>query len=228
MRTNPSHEIVVHDADDHVEVSGLSLREVEAAIELFRGVDRKRAAARASLSSLVDRAMLDNAIPLVSAASQRQVQRSAELRRHLLEVEGAETYASLAGLRGGRESSARTWVSRPRTSGRIFTVEVQGRTLIPKVQLTATGRERPEILELALPLQQAGLDGWSLWAWLTSPTGLLSGEIPADVVRTDLGRAHRAAIRYAAELRRARDSAPEASASDEVRPLRTALADGAE
>lgn len=221
-------EIVVQDAGDHVEVSGLSSQEVAAAIGLFRRVDQKRVSARASVSALVDRAMLDNAIPLVSAASQRQVQRSAELRRHLLEVEGAETYASLAGLRGGRESSARTWVSRPRNSGRIFTVEVQGRTLIPAVQLTATGSESPEILELTRPLQRAGLDGWSLWAWLTSPTGLLSGEVPAQVASTDPGRAHRAAARYAAELHRAHESEHRATADEEAQSGRTAVAGDAE
>lgn len=210
--------VSVHSTDGHVEVSGLDQQEVEFAISLYRAVSTEQVGARAALASHVNRAMLEEGIPLVPAASQKQVQRSAELRRRLLEEHGAESYATLAQLRGSRESSARTWVSRARGAGGLLTVELQGRTLIPTVQLTDSGEARPQILEILRPLLRSGADGWSLWAWLTSPTGLLSGEIPAEVAEANTHRAYRAAERYATELRQTRET--ERVQDDEhVRPM---------
>ena len=83
----------------------------------------------------------------------------------------------------------------------MFTVEVQGRTFIPKVQLTGAGSLDPRIAQLVEPLVSAGLDSWGVWSWLTAPEGRLSGDIPAEVARAESARALRAAERYARELR---------------------------
>lgn len=203
---DPDH-IVVSSTDDVVQVEGLTQDEVEFALELAHEVKSEQMRARTVLSTHVQKAMLDGLIPLVPHASQRQVQRNADVRRRLLADEGAETFSSLAELRGTTESSARTWITRSRKTRRMFTVEVQGRTLIPSVLLMESGDIDARVSSLCRPLIDAGLDGWELWSWLTSPNGLLSGAIPARVARSNPHRAHRAAVRHAATVREAASSA---------------------
>lgn len=200
-------EIRLHEAGGHVEVEGLSLDEVRSAIELSRTVETQQLEARSNLSALVHRAMLDAHVPLVSAATQRQVQRSAALREELLVAHGYETHASLAEKRQHGESSVRTWVSRLRERGSVFTVKVKGQTLIPAVQLTPEGQLDEDVASISRPLVAAGLDGWSVWAWLVNPTGRLSGEVPAELAGTHPRRALKAAERYAAEIRRSTSTA---------------------
>lgn len=219
MPTTPPDPVTVRAGDDHVEVTGLSEQDVEYAISLYQAVPAEQLRARDSLAAHVNQAMLEKRIPLIPAGSQRQVQRNAELRQELLETHGAETYASLAELRGMQESSVRTWVARARHADTLFTVELAGRTLIPRVQLSDSGDLRPVITELTRPLLRVGLDGWSLWAWLVAPTGRLSGGLPAEVATTNMDRAHRAVLRYAAELGQAAESGT---------PAQIPTADGAE
>jgi hypothetical protein len=205
MTTAPIPEqIQIRETADHVEVTGLSEQSVQRAVDLLRAAGQEQVAARSLLYSHVNQAMLDAAIPLVSSATQRQVQRSAALRAELLEKHGYETYASLAHKRQlSRASSARTWVSRERDKGTIFTVKVGGQTIMPAIQFTPEGQLNKSVADIVRLLLEAGLDGWSLWAWLSSPTGLLSGEVPSDVAETNPARALTAARRFAGELRRA-------------------------
>ncbi|QIN29385.1 DUF2384 domain-containing protein [Brevibacterium luteolum] len=206
MTVDNSDQLHINDVNGHLEVVGASKEELEHALALIRADRHRKVAARAAFVSYVRKTMLDESAALISLASQKQIQRSAGLRQHLMEEEGFETYASLAATRSSQESSVRTWVSRMRKRNELFTVELNGATMIPKVQLTSSGNADPHVVELIRPLLRAGLDGWSLWAWLTQPNGLLSGEVPAEVVKTDAGRAARASDRYAAEIRRATES----------------------
>lgn len=82
----------------------------------------------------------------------------------------------------------------------LFTVRAQGQTLIPAAQLTATGELDRAVSQLVRVLREADMDGWSLWAWLCSPSGLLSGGIPAVVVHASPDRVLRAARRTASDL----------------------------
>lgn len=204
MSTNIPEHINVRSVQGHVEVVGLNKEDVEYAICLYQEAGRERLKARSALASYVSQTVLNDGIELVSAASQRQIKRSAALRKELIQDQGAENYASLSELRESQESSVRTWVSRLRKRHELFTVEIQGQTLIPKVQLTDKGNINPRVTELVRPMVRAGLDGWSIWAWLTSPSGLLSGEVPAQVAMTNIKRASKAADRFAAELWEAR------------------------
>ena len=122
------------------------------------------------------------------------------LREKLAENQGALTYRPLSMLRKTQEGSARAWVFRARRQYKSFTVELHGKTPIPYVQLTDTGNIDPLISDLARPLLLAGLDAWSTWAWLTNPSGYLSGDIPALVSKADATRANKAAARYAAAI----------------------------
>ena len=195
----------VRAAGDHVEVEGMSEADVESAIRLYRAVVQSQLDARATLQSQVNAAFIERGLQLVSEASQKQIVRNVALREALLEEEGFETYATLAALRDSNEKATRMWAARRREKGELFTVELQGRTLIPAVQLTADGGLDAAIAQLSRTLLEAGLGSWELWTWLTSPTGRLSGDVPAQVVRTNAHRANAAAVRYADELRLAQD-----------------------
>lgn len=207
MSAQMPEQIRLHEADGHVEVEGLSLEEVRSAIALSRSVGAERLRSRENLSALVHRAMLVAHVPLLSAATQRQVQRGAALREELLVAQGYETHASLAEKRQQGASSVRTWVSRLRERGSLFTVKVNGQTLIPAVLLTPDGWLDEDVAMIAQPLVAAGLDGWSVWAWLAHPTGRLSGEVPSEIAGTHPQRALKAAERYAAEIRQSTTTA---------------------
>ncbi|GAA2043699.1 hypothetical protein GCM10009720_25700 [Yaniella flava] len=184
----------IHEKADHLEVVGLSHDEMQEALKLYRTAQEKRLTARDSLHAL----MLEADLPLVSDATQRQAQRNLALREELLTTQGFQTYESLADRRDTLESSVRTWVSRLREKGSLFTVKHRGTTLIPSVQLLDSGQLNTAVAELIRPLRASGIDGWALWAWLCNPTGLLSGDVPAEVAATNPKRALRAAERSAA------------------------------
>lgn len=60
----------------------------------------------------------------------------------------------------------------------MFTVPDGVRAIIPAFQLDNAGEPRGDLAPLLAVLLPAGVDGWELWTWLTSPTSLLSGDIP--------------------------------------------------
>lgn len=206
MSTQTSGQFHIQNNQGRLEVVGITQEQLEYALSLAQAIDNERMDLREALSSRINEIMLQAGITPVSHASQRQIQRSAALRRHLIDDEGAETYASLAERQGKQESSVRTWVSRARKSHELFTVEVQGQTLIPGVLLTVEGKIDHAIAEMIRPLLTDDIGGWSLWAWLTSPTGLLSGDTPAEVARGNIERACTAAERYGDEIRLARSN----------------------
>ncbi len=188
----------VAERSDHVEVRGVSHDEVVEALELrdkIRAVQADHvAASRADLL----RAMMVSNVSLTPPASLAQAQRLASHRDALLATP-VFTYGTLQQLRGdAKESSTRAWVARRRDAHAVFTVSYKGRTLIPAFQFDDDGEPRAELQPILSTLVGAGVDGWTLWTWLTSPTSLLSGEVPEHVARTAPARALRAAQRFAA------------------------------
>ena len=80
-------------------------------------------------------------------------------------------------------------------------MEAKGKTLVPAIQLFADGQLDELVSEhLVKPLLSTGMEPWSLWSWLTSPTGLLSGEFPAEAVVIDQKRVLRTVERQVADL----------------------------
>lgn len=199
MCAHVPERVQIEDVSGHVEVRGESKSRVEEAMHLLHAADSLRSAARDNVSSLVNQVMVQANMPVVPEATQRQIQRTVALNEELLRY-GYETYESLAAKRQTLPSSIRTWVSRLRKSHELFIVKLGGQTLIPAVQLTESGTLLDEVAQLVVPLSEAGLDGWSLWAWLVKPAGLLSDEVPAEVASTNQKRARKAADRYAAEI----------------------------
>ncbi len=68
--------------------------------------------------------------------------------------------------------------------------------MVPAFRVTADGEPRPELRLLLEVPRGAGIDGWAAWAWLTSPSSFLAGEVPEQVAASDPGRALRAATRF--------------------------------
>ena len=136
-------------------------------------------------------------VSLIPPATLIQAQRLAAHRDALLATP-VFTHETLSELRGNaRPSSTRTWLTRRRDEHALFTVNVKGTTVIPAFQLDESGEPRPELQPIVSALQEGGIEGWSLWTWLTKPTSFLSGGIPEDVARTNPERALRAAQRFA-------------------------------
>ena len=170
------------DSNEQVDFEGLSRNEVQSAIRLYKQHKRLKVSGRNALRKQVDQDYVDDA-QIVSGPTQRQAVRSGEIRKRLLENEGAVTYETLADMRGSNEKATRQWVSRQRHEQRLFTVDAQGRVLVPVFQLNDEGDlDKAVSGTIVKPLLKAGVRPWAVWAWSTRPTGLLSGRIPATLV----------------------------------------------
>ncbi len=182
---------------DHVEVRGVSRRYVAEALSLLEKVRAVQADhAAATREDLLQALMVQN-VSLTPPATLAQAQRLATRRAALLATP-VLTHESLRELRGdARVSSTRTWVTRRRDARELFTVTYNGRTLIPAFQLDDHGEPRAELQPILSTLIDAGVRGWSLWTWLTTPTSFLSGGIPEQVARAAPARVLRAAERFA-------------------------------
>jgi len=183
---------------DHVEIRGISRRRVVEALDLLERVRAVQADhAAATRDELVHTLMASN-VPLTPSATVAQTQRLATHRDALLATP-IYTHSSLSELRGdAKESATRTWLSRRKAESKVFTVTHNGRTLIPAFQLDGQGEPRPELQPVLAALRGAGVQGWALWTWLTTPTSRLSGAVPEQLVRTAPKRVLRAAERFTA------------------------------
>lgn len=183
---------------DRLEVRGVREDELTAALELLNKVRAVQAEHVASTRDDLVHALMAANVSLTPPASLAQAQRLATHRDALLATP-VFSYETLQKLRGDTaESSTRTWVARRREVHQLFTVTHKGRTLIPAFQLDERGATRTELQPILSTLITAGIEGWSLWTWLTSPTGLLSGQVPEQVAHSAPARALRAAQRFAA------------------------------
>jgi hypothetical protein len=163
-------------------------------VELVGTVQAERAA---EVRDELLHVLMSREISLVPPATLTQVQRMAAHRDALLATP-VYTHETLSELRGNaRPSSTRTWLTRRRDEHALFSVNVRGTTVIPAFQLDESGEPRPELQPVVSALQEGGIEGWSLWTWLTKPTSFLSGGIPEKVARTNPERALRAAQRFA-------------------------------
>ncbi|WP_197383201.1 hypothetical protein [Mycolicibacterium mengxianglii] len=183
---------------DHLEVRGVSRRDVEEALELIGKVRVLQADHASATRADLTRALMAGNVSLTPPATLAQARRLAGHRDALLATP-VYTHDTLRALRGDtKTSSTRTWLTRRRDNHEVFTITHNGRTLIPAFQLDEQGRPRPELQPILEALSEAGITGWSLWTWLTSPTALLSGEVPEQLARRAPVRVHRAARRFAA------------------------------
>lgn len=181
----------------HLEVRGVSRRDVEEALDLFGHVRVLQADHAAATRADLLRALMARNVALTPPATVAQAQRLASHRDALLATP-VFTHDTLRALRGdATASSTRTWLTRRRDNHQVFTLTHNGRTVIPAFQLDELGEPRPELQPILTALAGAGITGWSLWTWLTSPTALLSGAIPEQLAGRAPARVLRAAQRFA-------------------------------
>lgn len=187
-----------HDPAGQIVVTGVAENDVRQALELLDAArELQRDVTNLHADALLT-AMTTASIPALPEPNAVLAQRRSVLRRHLL-ASGVLSNKDIAERRGITESSARTFVARERDKHRLFTVKHDGRALVPGFLLDADG-QRTAIAAAVEVLVPLGLDGWELWSWLASPSGWLSGEVPADVFATDIDRAMAAVHAYASEL----------------------------
>lgn len=192
---DPAYEVA--ERADHLEVRGVSRRDVEEALELISKFRVLQADHVAATRTDLLRALMARNITLTPPATLAQAQRLATHRDALLAT-SVFTHDTLREFRDdAKVSSTRTWLARRRDNHEVFTLTHNGRTLIPAFQFDELGQPRPELQPVLEALTGAGITGWPLWTWLTSATALLSGEIPEQVARRRPDRVLRAARRFA-------------------------------
>jgi hypothetical protein len=182
----------------HLEVRGVSRRDIEAALDLQHKVRVLQADHASATRADLTRALMAHHVSLTPPATLAQAQRLATHRDALLATP-VFTHDTLGALRGDtKASSTRAWVARRRDNHELFTVIHNGRTVIPAFQLDDHGEPRSELQPILAALAAADVTGWPLWTWLTNRTALLSGEIPERLARRAPDRVLRAAHRFAA------------------------------
>jgi hypothetical protein len=82
----------------------------------------------------------------------------------------------------------------------VLAINVDGQVVYPAFQFTDQGAPRDEIAAVIEVLQVAGLGPWQTWSWLVEPTGMLSGEVPVELVFTEPSRVTEAVARLAARV----------------------------
>ncbi len=193
----PAH-VEIDNASGAVEVTGRSKDEVVSALALLDAARAIRAKEAEALTARLVTAMSAAGESVLPEDLVRFAQRRADQRARLL-AGGYHTHASLAAVRGTTESGARTFVSRAASTNRLFTVKHEGQTVIPAILIDDAGHLTP-VSDAVRVLGPAGLTGWELWAWLCSPSGWLSGQVPARVLVENPHRAMTAVRAYAQEL----------------------------
>lgn len=127
-----------------------------------------------------------------------QLRRETRLRAALLDG-GWLDYAGVAALRGTSENAARFALHKAAETGGVLLVQHEGRTLVPRFQLDASGEVRAELATVLERLR--GVDPWRSWIWLTSPAALLGGGVPHEVAREERQVVERAAAVLAGRAR---------------------------
>jgi hypothetical protein len=112
---------------------------------------------------------------------------------------GVHDVESLRGLRGDESAAATAaWVAEQ--GARLLVVPLGDVPVFPAFQFDERGELRPALSGHVRSLQDAGLSPWRAWSWLVSPTGRLSGGVPAEMVVSHPGRAAKAVQRMVDQL----------------------------
>ncbi len=106
---------------------------------------------------------------LVEVARKRREQRDRLVADHQ-----TLTIAMVAEARGVTEDTARQWLHRHRTAGRIVTVQLNdGTTLVPSFQLDLDLDPRPDVASRTSRLLDARMGPWAVWRWWVTHDALL-------------------------------------------------------
>src|SRR5271167_1165536 len=130
---------------DHLEIRGVSRDELAEALELVEPIRNLRAEHVEAIRGDLLQVLMSRYVSLIPPATVTQVQQLATHRAALLATP-VLTHETLSELRGDKTvSSTRTWLARRRDVHALFTVNYNGRTLIPAFQLDERGEPRAEL-----------------------------------------------------------------------------------
>lgn len=181
-------------------IPGLSQDKLRTAITLLEAAETIQAEEAAKSRGEILRLMIVSGMDPVPQTTLLQAMRLARHRERLLASEAFTTDA-LRKIRGDSSGEAtRTWISRKRREGVIFTVEHEGRVLIPAFELAPDGTPHPGLRPALKILVHAGLGGWELWTWFTEHTPWLSGRAPKDMIGNDASAVEAAARSFVSNL----------------------------
>lgn len=90
-------------------------------------------------------------------------------------------------------------VQRARKRSELLTVAVNGETHMPEMLYDDGLDVRREWQPVISVLRDIGMGDWGIWRWIAEPNAGLSGEIAAEVIRTDPERVYEAARRRASQ-----------------------------
>lgn len=185
---------------DEYRIPGLSVERLRRALRLLNAADEMQAELADERREQLLQAMIVADVDPVPRATLRQAERLARHRERLL-ASGAHTIESLGALRGDHaESATRTWLTRRRRANELFTVTSRQATLVPAFQLDEAGEPLRALRSVLGVLTTAGLGGWEVWTWLTTPTSWLSGDVPASLLASAPDRVTTAAERFASNV----------------------------
>lgn len=115
-----------------------------------------------------------------------QARRNAEARMQIDAEFGLLTSEQVAELVGSRSPNRASAAYGLRSARRIFSVTSAGVQRYPGFQFDAvTGQPHAGVAGTLGVLADAAWSGWELALWFTSPTGLLDGHRPVDLLDSD-------------------------------------------
>lgn len=131
------------------------------------------------------------ALPAVEPLLDRQGVEQARLARiardALVSSSPSVGYVGLAAGRVSNRAAVRQWVRRHRNDGTLFSVEHDGASLIPTLQLDQAFDIDPTVSQITKALSEFGLDEWAIWRWWTSENPWI-GAVPASETRSGLAQ----------------------------------------
>lgn len=140
-------------------------------------------------------------VPLPMPSTEAAVTNATRVRqfRQSLVSRGAFTVDDIAAGGGMKRGTAQKWLERHVKAGRLFTVKVDGRVLVPASLLDSAFDPIEAWTAVLAELNEIESSDWGKWAWIDGPSALLSGEVPSDVIEVDPDRVLQAAMRRVAQ-----------------------------
>ncbi len=169
-------------------------------VKLLAALGELQVEQASGVRSALLKAMVLSGIDPVPSATVAQAERLARQRGRLL-ASGAYSIEALRQLRGDAgASTTRTWLTRRRAAGELFSVTHDGQTLVPAFQIDVEGRPLAGMQTVLGELVSAQLGGWATWTWFTAASPWLGGDAPADLLASEIDRVALAARRFAANV----------------------------
>ena len=122
-----------------------------------------------------------------SSTATEQARRNAGARTAFLAENPVLTAAEVAGIARSTARNRSALASRWAAEGACFSVPTDDGARFPSFQFDDDGRPRPIVATVIAGLRHAGVTGWALAIWWVTPSDVLDGAAPLDVIgRPDL------------------------------------------